>query len=153
MMKALDPFAYWTRAFSAGAMMATTVLEVMTTMSMSGKVIQAREPIVRGALGSPMTADYVELSRMVTEKLSAFSASGAVVSRAWWAGQLEWTALLSKAGSGLTPWNPRTPQNLATLWVDTIIVILKLTEINAHMGRDALAPIRRVATANARRLS
>lgn len=152
MTKALDPFSYWSRAFSAWEMMAATAVEAMTTFSVSQQVIQAREPILRGALGSPRTADYVELSRMVTEKLSAFSASGAVVSQAWWNGQLEWTALLNKAGSGMTPWTPGTAQKVATLWVDAIFAMLKLTEISARMGRDSLAPIYRTATANARRL-
>lgn len=152
MTQVLDPFAYWSRAFSAWGMMATTVAKTVTTVSASAEVIQAREPIIREAVASPLTADYAELSRMVTEKLFSFSASGTVIGRAFWQTQLEWAALLHQSVSASPSWgHPRMSRSM-DFWASVASLMLKSLETSARAGRDALAPVQQAATANARRL-
>jgi hypothetical protein len=86
-------------------------------------VVEHRSGVLRHAAHNPLSADYAELWLMGAEKLSAFSAAGAVAASDW--------AKLSHAwlnGSGVNA------ERLARNWSRT------------------MRPIHSTATANARRL-
>ena len=76
-----DPFSAWSRMVSAGLDMQSTWLRSAETMRASGDVIGVRTEMMRAATVAPLTGNYAELSRMVPEKVAAFSRS-AVSSRA-----------------------------------------------------------------------
>lgn len=92
------------------------------TMSSARSVIEMRIPLISAALIDPFNADQRELTRMVTEKTSAFG-------RLWEGGWLDWSG-----------WTQVAERNLE-IWVTL-----------AALPTAALAPVHSTATMNARRL-
>ena len=61
----------WFRMMSAGAEMAQTAVRTAEAMAAAGRVIQARSEILADSFQNPMSADYVELGRLIPEKVAA----------------------------------------------------------------------------------
>ncbi|RVT39635.1 hypothetical protein [Sphingobium algorifonticola] len=117
------------------------------TMSSARSVIEMRMPLISATLIDPFNADQRELTRMLTEKTSAFGrsqrsiasarerlrktggANARAFGRLWEGGWLNWSAWTQVAERNLEIW--------ATL---------------AALPTAALAPVHSAATMNARRL-
>lgn len=148
----LVPHTYWSRVMASWQMIGATGEQLTKTVSASQDVISARTDILRSMMQSPMTADYAELSRMVPEKIAAFSLSGNAMMHAWWNGQADYLTLASRLASHSMSGRMPTPVDMARLWTDISLGALRAMENGSRLGRDALAPIHKTAAANARRL-
>jgi len=71
----IDPFTAWSRMVRAGLDMQSTWLRGVETLQASQTVITARTDKMRDAIALPMQGDFGEFSRMVPEKIDAFSRS------------------------------------------------------------------------------
>lgn len=117
------------------------------TMTSARSVIDARMPMISAAWTNPLTADYRELIRMVTEKTSAFGQSQKSIetaqSKVRHASEANARALGRVSGGGwlgLSEWTQILERNL------------EIAGTLAMLPTAALAPIHSKATANARRL-
>ena len=121
--------------------------DLLETASRAHSVISARLPMIEEAMRSPWTADHQELSRMVTEKVSAFGASGRATAHA---GDLVRRAsagnvrALGRVASGGLMW----PQD----WLKLAEANLAACAAMATLPGAALAPIHRGVPANQKRL-
>ncbi|UAK25500.1 hypothetical protein [Sphingomonas nostoxanthinifaciens] len=114
----------------------------------SQRVIAARLPTIGAALQNPFATDHVELSRMVTEKVEAFGASGrslAATSTKVRRASAANARALGRIASGGLLW----PQDWARLAQQNLAAMADVMTAPAA----ALAPIRKGVTANDRRLS
>jgi hypothetical protein len=147
-----DPFNAWFRMVSAGLDMQSTWLRSAETMRASGDVIGVRTEMMRAATVAPLTGDYAELSRMVPEKVAAFSRSAEVVARGTiamhsaWVGQMQRVGMIKFAG--------RVPSasEVSAIASQSANYAVGVMTAGARMGKGALAPVHRTATGNARRL-
>jgi hypothetical protein len=131
----------------------------------SGEVIARRMALGAAAFADPLTADHVEFSRMVPEKMAALSAVAAIVQRrstaviaemARYAGS-EATIALRAAGE-LS--RCRTPAEIAAVqsrfvlgWFSRAVSqSLVLGGLAMSAGGAMLVPVHRAATDNAKRL-
>ncbi|WP_404713801.1 hypothetical protein [Sphingomonas sp. MMS24-J13] len=148
----IDPFASWSRMMAASFQLAQTGVRMVETLSASADVIASRGATIGAAMRSPRDADHAELGRMIPEKLEAFSRSGSAIADAWWAMGSAWMDeaqnLTSLSMRGRVP----TIGELAALSDRAAAWSLGTVEAGALLGYDAVAPIHRKATANARRL-
>jgi hypothetical protein len=147
-----DPFSYWSRVADSWMMMNATGERLARTAAASLEVISARSDKIGSAMRSPMTGDYVELSRMVPEKVEAFSAVATVIAQAWWKAQGDLLDSMSRTASAGVSGRWPTPFDLFRTGSDVSYDVLKTMEGASRLGRDALAPIHKTATSNARRL-
>lgn len=116
-------------------------------MTSARSVVDARVPMIAAAWANPFTADHRELTRMVTEKTSAFGQSQRSISSAQEtvrrASEANARALGRLSGGGWLGWSEWTKIAERNLEIATTLAMLPTT---------ALAPIHSKATANARRL-
>lgn len=147
------PFALWSKLVTAGLDQMALGWRWLETLQATGNVLAHRgDTIDRTLRSSPAgvrSAARAELARLIPEKIDAFSRSGAAafngtltLHRAWLA-QLERTQRLLLAGKLPT---------FADL-ADAGTAALTTSAVATRLGRDALAPVHRKVTANARRLS
>jgi hypothetical protein len=131
----------------------------------SGEVIARRMALGATALADPATADHVEFSRMVPEKMAALSAVAAVVQQRSVAVMAEMTRFASReatialhAAGELALCS--TPSALAAAQGRFVVgwfaraasQSLALGSLAMSAGGAMLAPIHRTATGNAKRL-
>ncbi|WP_083276688.1 hypothetical protein [Sphingobium phenoxybenzoativorans] len=147
-----DPFSAWSRMVSAGLDMQSTWLSSAETMKASGDVIGARTEMMRAATASPLTGDYAELSRMVPEKVAAFSRSAQVVARDTMAMQSAWVGQMQRVGMLMLAGRVPSAGEVTALASQSANYAVGVMTAGAKMGKRALAPVYRTATANARRL-
>jgi hypothetical protein len=148
----LDPFTFYTRMMSTAFNMAGTAHWTSETLSASGEVIATRSGIMGEAARSPLTGDYAELSRMVPEKVDAFSKAGAAMAGDLWAMQSAWlTGAQQMCGLAMKGRAP-TMAELLALSARNAALALRTFERASAIGDKGLAPIHASATANARRL-
>lgn len=144
----LNPFTTWLRLSDAWLDMSRTGLRAVETMAASQEVVRDRTDIIDTAMRNPMRGDYAELSRMVPEKVDAFSKSGTAVATELWSMQTAFLAemqhLWGMALRGRAPSLTEIDRS-ASFAVRTV-------ERTAQLGGVGLAPIHKQATANARRL-
>ncbi|WBQ19202.1 hypothetical protein [Sphingobium yanoikuyae] len=118
------------------------------TMASARSVVAARMPTIAAAWINPFAADYRELTRMVTEKTSAFGHSHRSISFAQEAvrraSEANVHALGKLSGGGFFGWSEWTKLAERNLDIATTLAMLPTR---------ALAPIHAEATANARRLA
>jgi hypothetical protein len=118
------------------------------TLTSAQTVVDARMPMISAAWTNPFTANHNELTRMVTEKTSAFGASQKSISSAQEtvrrATEANARALGRLSGGGWLGWSEWTKILERNLEIATTLAMLPTT---------ALAPIHSKATANARRLA
>ena len=149
----INPFAIWSRLFNAGLEMERNWRKLAEMLVASASVITVRSGTLRDAAQAPMTADYPEILRMVTEKMTGFTKSGLAVvgmqvqmQTALWKQLWRMAALVSKGGV-------LTPAGLSRLVAMTNASALDALGASAGMGTAALAPLHKTVTANARRLT
>ena len=135
-----DPWSEWQRLWRAGTMMSET-------MSASHAVVGHRSKTIETAMSDPLSADYVELGRMVSEKSAAFGAAGASLSRDWLAMQRDWNAQAAALSSMMLGQVPGPRKALAMAARSQ-----RLGSAALSSGVRAMTPIHRAATANERRL-
>ena len=144
----LDPFTTWNRMLGAASSVATTGRQLSETLAASQEVIAKRTTMMQ----SPMTADYVELGRMIPEKIEAFSRAGTAVAAEWWAMQAECWSEAQHIGTMAMRGRAPTLEEMSTLASRNAAHALRMMERSAALGASAIAPIHRSATGNARRL-
>ncbi|BBD02807.1 MULTISPECIES: hypothetical protein [Sphingobium] len=147
-----DPFSAWSRMVSAGLDMQSTWLRSAETMRASGDVITARTEMMRMATAAPITGNYVELSRMVPEKVAAFSRSAEAIARDTIAMQTALVAQMQRAGMMMLAGRMPTAAEVTTLASQSANYAVGVMTAGAKMGKGALGPVHRTATGNARRL-
>lgn len=121
--------------------------DLVETMTRARSVIDARMPMIAAAWTNPFTADHRELTRMVTEKTSAFGQSQRSISSAQEkvrrASEANARAFLQLSGGGWLGWSEWTQVLQRNLEIATTLVMLPTA---------ILSPVHSKATANARRL-
>ncbi|MGY4397211.1 hypothetical protein ACVWZA_002405 [Sphingomonas sp. UYAg733] len=147
-----DPFSSWLRLTSIWTDMSHTGLRAMETLAASNSVVERRTGMIDTAMRNPLAGDYAELSRMVPEKVDAFSQSGLAMANEWWSMQ---TALLTEVqafwGMALRGRAP-TLAEMSTAGSRATNYALSTAKRGANLGALGLAPIHKKAVANARRL-
>ena len=130
----------WQKMWRAGTMLSET-------LTASQAVVEHRGRTIEDAMSDPLSADYGELNRMVSEKATAFGAASASLSRDWLAMQRDWHAQLNDVAAmmlGRMP-SPSKAQTMVTRGQ-------RLGSAALATGVRAMTPIHRAATANERRL-
>jgi hypothetical protein len=118
------------------------------TAAASAQVIAHRKGVIETAARDPMAGDYRELSLMVTEKLAAFSEAGTRLSQGWWSAQLDMAAQFQQLGALMLRGRPASAADFeAVQRKGTRTASRALTAAG-----EAIVPIHKAATANARRL-
>jgi hypothetical protein len=134
----------------AGFGMIEASMKFSEMMLASQSVIGTRVDLLRAAVRSPLDGDYAELGRMVPEKMTAFSKSGAALSDDWRKAQAElfdqwreWGRLMTHVPTmgRLSAFGERSARRGARVVVHSM-----------GAGGRALEPVHKTATANARRL-
>ncbi|MES2058745.1 MAG: hypothetical protein V4564_22595 [Pseudomonadota bacterium] len=147
-----DPFSSWLRLTSIWADLSRTGLRTMETLAASNSVVERRAGMIDAAIRNPLAGDYAELSRMIPEKVDAFSKSGMAMANEWWSMQAalltEMQAFWGIALRGRTP----TLGEMNAAGSRATSYALSTAERGANLGAVGLAPIHKQATANARRL-
>jgi len=144
---------------------ATTALAGGETMQAAGDVIAARLEIMARGLADPTRADLREMALMSSEKVEALSASAAATAQAIGTigGRLttDAAAELNQAGRAAAAMaTASTPAAAAAIQFDYAVgwwsraagQMLSLNSAVLKAQAEALAPIHKTATANARRL-
>lgn len=147
-----DPFMHWRRYAAAGSTMQATAMNANRTLSGAGDVIAARGAIIGDAAQSPWTADYVELGRMVPEKLDALSRSGSAAALVMWDSQSIWLRHIQHLGILAMRGRPLTSAEIVDLAERSAMLMLRSAETSAKLGAAVLAPFSRQVQANVRRL-
>ena len=148
-----DPYTAWFRLMQSSLSMNQTGLRAMETLHAAGHVIAARGAIINAAMLSPLTADYQELSRMVPEKIDAFSRSGLATVSAWRTAQSRYLGHMQHLGAMAMRGRPPTSAEMVDLGERMSALALGAAEATTRLSADMLAPLHSGATANARRLS
>ena len=148
-----DPFTAWSRMVAAGFDMQATWLRGIETLQASQSVIAARTGKMRDAAGAPMHADVAEFARMLPEKLDAFGQSAQAVTRDMLAMHGAWAAQMQRLSLMMMSGRMPTPSEASALTTQTANYALGAIDAGARLGKGALAPVHRAATANARRLA
>ena len=148
----LDSFSAWSRMVSAGLEAQSTWLRSAETLRASGEVIGARTEMMRAATASPLTGDYAELSRMVPEKVAAFSRSAEIIARDTMAMHSAWVGQMQRLGVMMLAGRMPNAGEVSALASQSANYAVGVMTAGARMGKGALAPVHRTATGNARRL-
>lgn len=115
-------------------------------------MIASRTQTITEAVQSPLDGDYLELSRMVPEKLAAFSLSGNVVMQAWWKMQADWIGQAQQVRSMMMQGRLPTLNEITVAVSRSSLYALRTLEAGASASRAAVTPVHKSLTANARRL-
>ena len=144
-----SPFDFWAGMWRSGVAMAETSVKFAETIQASGAVVDSRSRTIAAASRDPLNGDYVELGKMVPEKLEAFSAAGIAAMADFQAIQAHayanWEQLVGIAMSGRLA----SVAQLGELATRSS----RMIERAAAAGGKVLAPVHLSATSNARRLS
>lgn len=149
----IDPFTAWSRMVAAGLEMQSTWLRGVETLQASQTVIDVRSDKLRDAVSSPMSADLAEFSRMVPEKLDAFGRSATAVTRDAIAMYRAWTVQMQRLGRMMMLGRLPTFSEATVFANQSGESALAAMTSGSRVGRDALAPVHKAATGNARRLT
>ncbi|WP_309602179.1 hypothetical protein [Sphingomonas sp.] len=131
----------WQKMWRAGTMLSETMVA-------SHAVVEHRGRTIEDAMSDPLSADYVELNRMVSEKATAFGAAGLSLSRDWLAMQRDWRAQVSDVSAMMLGKLP-SPQKTQAMMARS----QRLSSAALASSVRAMTPIHRAATANQRRLA
>ncbi|MEA3389863.1 hypothetical protein [Sphingobium sp. CCH11-B1] len=141
-----SPLATWSHMFAIGFDMQRTWMKATETLLASQRVIDARTILIRNAGQSPLTGDYRELSRMVPEKIEAFTQSGAALTQNMAAMHQAFLSQGQAMAAAMLSGNP--------FWMlQGSRQAFRSIDAVSRMGAATLAPIHKTATANARRLA
>lgn len=121
-------------------------MKATETLLTSQRVIDARTILIRNAGQSPLTGEYRELSRMVPEKIEAFTQSGAALTQNMAAMHQAFLSQGQALAAAMLSGNP--------FWMlQGSRQALSSLDAVSRLGAATLAPIHKTATANARRLA
>jgi hypothetical protein len=148
----MNPFSTWPRMMSATLEMQRHWLQTVETLSAASSVVQARGDLMNDAVRSPFTADIGEFSRMIPEKMDAFGRSGQSVMRDVAGMQAAWWAQAQQVGAMAFVGRVPTLREVTALAERTQEYALGSMDAALRMNAAALAPVRRTAMRNARRL-
>ena len=148
----IDPFTAWMRLATAGFDISRTGHRASDLMQASGEVVQKRSGMMAAAMRSPVDGNYVELAKMVPEKVEAFSSAGIAIARQCWAMQAAFLAEAQHLGALFARGRAPSMAELIELAARTTAYVVTSAENMARLGAVGLAPVHRTATANARRL-
>lgn len=141
-----SPLATWSHMFAIGFDMQRTWMKAAETLLASQRVVDARTILIRNAGQSPLTGDYRELSRMVPEKIEAFTQSGAALTQNMAAVHQAFLSQGQAMAAAMLSGNP--------FWMlQGSRQALSSLDVISRLGAATLAPIHKTATANARRLA
>lgn len=149
----MDPFTTWSRMMSATLEMQRNWLRTAETLNAASSVVQARGDLMNDAARSPFTADIGEFSRMIPEKMDAFGRSGQSVLRDVATMQAAWLSQAQQVGAMVFAGRAPTLREVTALAERTQEYALGSMDAALRMNAAALAPVRRTAMGNARRLS
>ena len=147
-----DPFATWSRLTSAWLSMAETGLKASRMAATSHQIVSTRTDLMGEAIRSPLQADYVELGRMVPEKLAAFGKAASVVGDEWIAMQAALIAEAQHATAMAMRGRPPTAAEWNAQAKRTAAYTTRSVERLSALADAVLAPIDATVKANARRL-
>lgn len=143
------PFDFWAGMWRSGVALADTGIKFAETIHASSAVVDSRSRTMAAASRDPLNGDYVELGRMVPEKVEAFAQAGMSAMSDLQAIQAQalanWQQLIGITLSG----RMASAAQLGELATRSS----RMFERAAGAGGKALAPVHRSATDNARRLS
>jgi hypothetical protein len=148
----LDPFAFYSRMVSAAFDMAGRMQRVSETLTASQAVIAERTAMMGAAARSPLDGDYIELGRMVPEKVEAFGKAGTAMASDWWAMQSAFMAEAQHLGTMAMKGRAPTAAELSRLGTRNAALALRTIERAGAMSAKGLRPIHAGATGNAKRL-
>lgn len=137
-MDPAPPFAWWNIALANW----NTAVRMGETLAAANTVIGSRVETMREAARDPLAGDYGELTRMVSEKVEAFTASGLSLARDIGAIQMEMATAMIQAA------RPPSMRRFNALSGRSA----RIAEHAAGAVGRALDPVHASATANARRL-
>jgi hypothetical protein len=138
---------YWPRQ-SVGTDMFRAGVKLMETAAASMQVVEHRTGLMRAAAADPLTGDYAELSLMVPEKVAAFSEAGVRLGQGWIAAQAEMVAEAQRIGAMMLSGRPPSAKALQAMHKRGA----RSAARSLAAAGEALAPIHKAATGNARRL-
>ncbi|MEV5023109.1 hypothetical protein MRBLMA1_002980 [Sphingobium sp. LMA1-1-1.1] len=140
-----SPLATWSQMFVIGFDLQRTWMKATETLLASQRVIDARTILICNAGRSPLTGDYRELSRMVPEKIEAFTQSGAALTQNIAVMHQAFLSQGQAMAAAMLSGNP--------LWMlQGRSQALRSIDAVSRMAAVTLEPIHKTATANARRL-
>lgn len=149
-MKQNDPLS---RLWSMSLSMAETGRRAGETMLAARDVIGRRTTLMQEAIQQPLSADHRELSRMVPEKVAAFSAAGSAAVGAWWEMQSILAAQTQMIGAAMLTGRSPDVAELGRLHERSAARAMQLAERAVAAGGAMLDPLHAKATGNARRLA
>ena len=139
-----NAWALWTWPLKAAQLGS----DLMETVSGAHSVIATRLPMIEEAMRDPWSADHQELSRMVTEKVAAFGASGRAAATA--SDRVRSASVGNARALGrLTGGGILWPQD----WMKLAEANLAACAAMATLPAAVLAPVHRGVTANRKRLA
>jgi hypothetical protein len=141
------------RVIEAGVELAEVSVKTGEMAAAAGTVIGRRVALMAAAAQDPLAGDYVELGRMVPEKVQAFTEAGAALFDEWWALQRDVGEYMMFVGRALVSFRPPLPGEMLELAERTSVHGARLAASAVAAAGVAIAPLHRHATANARRLS
>lgn len=148
----IDPFTAWPRMLAAGLDMQSNWMRGFETLQASQSVIAARSGKMCEAARAPLDADLAEFARMVPEKIYAFSRSARAITRDSLAMHHAWTVQMQRVGLIMMSGKLPTFHEASALATQTSDYALGAISASVRLGKEALSPLHRAATANARRL-
>lgn len=141
-----SPLATWSHMFAIGFDVQRTWMKAAETLLASQRVVDARTILIRNAGQYPLTGDYRELSRMVPEKIEAFTQSGAALTQNMAAMHQAFLSQGQAMAAAMLSGNP--------FWMlQGSRQALSSLDAVSRLAAATLAPIHKTATANARRLA
>ena len=120
-----------------------TSLDWSEMLIASGRVVDTRSRMINSAVQSPLTADHKELRKMVSEKVAAFGDAAGILVHAWAEWQKAVTSRAQYFASGEASSSDEKGSDFRL-----VDAFSRLCEAPG----EALMPLHRAATENARRL-
>lgn len=148
----INSLTTWSRMASAALAMGRTAGQVSEALAASPTVIATRSGMIGKALRSPFEGNYVELGRMVPEKIDALARAGAAVAGGCWSAQTAFLTQAEHLGTMILRGRPPTLSELATLSSRNAAYVLQTMDMIVAVGGGVVAPVHARVTANARRL-
>jgi hypothetical protein len=144
----MTPLDFWTNAWRNTASLMQAAVKAQEMVNASAVVVAIRSRAIEEAVRNPLKADYGELSRMVPEKLQAFSQAGSDAFGDLFVWQTEAYGIWQQATGMMMAGKVPTLSQLERLSARS----MRMARSAASAGDKALAPIHKTATANATRL-
>lgn len=147
-----DPFSAWSRMASVWLDAAQTGVTASRMVEASNRIASTRTGMIGTAMRNPLEGDYVELGRMVPEKLEAFGKAASALGDEFVSMQAAFIAEAEHAAALALRGRPPTLDEWDTQTTRSAAYATRSVERISGLAALALAPIDATVTANARRL-